>query len=51
MDITNQFRRYADTIASLPARFTEDSPRPASLLMASDSRQAIDYAPFDHSQE
>lgn len=48
MNTTDQFDRYADTIASLPARITEDSPLPASLLMANDSRHAIYYAPFDH---
>jgi hypothetical protein len=48
MNANNQFHRYAKTIASLPLRLEEDGPLPASLLMTSDHRYAVYYAPFDH---
>lgn len=48
MNANNQFHRHAKAIASLPIRFAEDNPLPASLLMTNDHRHAVYYAPFDH---
>ncbi len=48
MSQTDLFKRYAQTMAGLPADFSRDEPLPASLHMTGDGRHEIYYAPFDH---
>jgi len=47
MNVQSQFDRYAKIMAALPA-ITNNTVMPSSLMMASDGRYQVSYAPFDH---
>lgn len=48
MDVRNNFGKYAGVIAALPSLVGKSEDLPLGLLMETDGRFSVYYAPFDH---